>query len=354
METESASGRTYPVATYRPDGGFDASGVGVLMGVLMATAMLLGVICHFVGQFFWLVLFFPLLVGFFLGAVGTRAVRFARLRNPVLGGVAGLLGGIVAMMVMHYGAYWQFRSDIDSKLAKAGPEFNSLIAMPEDRLLEAIRDESSDRKQRILGFWQDVHLDSFSAFMQARAEEGVTISHGSSGMNLGYAGSWFYWVVEVLVVGAVTFVMVKAAASEPYCARCGQWKSKRPIGSFTGAATTAKAALKSGAMAELSRQSPSPMVPAAPALVVTLAECQSCRGKGPLDVKLDMLAKSGKGGTDRTTLAHVTYPAEARADLLALFAAPPATAGESSISPAPAIATDGLARLASMGKAVQA
>ena len=340
---------SYRVAPFRPDGGFDASGIGVLMGVLMATAMLLGVVCHFVGQIFWVVFIFPLGVGFLLGAVGERAVCFARLRNPVLGGLAGLLGGIVAMTVMHYGHYLQFRSDIDIRLQQASREFKLVITMPENRLREAIRDEPVERQQNIMETWRVMHVDSFAAFMESSARDGISISHhGSKAINLGYVGTWIYWTVEVLVVAGVTYLMVKAATSAPYCVACDQWKTSRPLGSFACAPPAAKSALESGSMLELSQRNPSPAVVTTRGLAVTLAECPRCAGRGAMDVKLEQLTDAGKGKITRKTLAHVTYPAQAKTDLATLFA-PPAPSPARRSSPAPAIVTTGLARLASIG-----
>ena len=313
----------YQVRPYRPDGGFDASGIGVLLGVLMLAAVVMGVICHFVGQYFWLILLFPVLVGFALGTIGKHAVRFARLRNPILGAAVGLICGLTAMTTMHYGDYLQFRSTIDAEMESANPQVKVMLSLPLETLQEAIKDEPASQQQKIIKAWELMHSDSFFSFMQFSATEGVSISHhGSSGINLGYYVTWIYWLVEVMIVTIMTLILVKEQTAEPYCTTCNIWKQKRPLGSFVAEPSRAKIALESGAIAQLQQINPSAIVPLSAGLAVTMAHCPQCDGQGEMDIRIDLLSTNDKGKPVRKQIAQVTYPPEAKVQLEALFAAP--------------------------------
>ena len=50
----------------------------------------------------YLILLFPLAIGAAIGSIGVQLVEAGKVRSPLLGGVAGLFGGVVAMFAMHY------------------------------------------------------------------------------------------------------------------------------------------------------------------------------------------------------------------------------------------------------------
>src|SRR5918999_1394985 len=91
----------FNVAQYRPAGGFTSAGVMMLVGALLVAGGVLGFVVHLVSQAFYLIILFPVLIGVALGWIGVRMVKQGRVRSPLLGGVAGLLGGVLAMFMVH-------------------------------------------------------------------------------------------------------------------------------------------------------------------------------------------------------------------------------------------------------------
>lgn len=272
----------FDVSTYRPDGGADLPGVVMLISALALVGAVLGFIAHFIAQFFYLIILFPILIGFGVGFVGAMMVKKGRVRNPWIGGLAGLVGGVLAMLAMHYFDYESVKTALDAQ-HPGGAE---------------------------LGFIE---------FMNIQAEHGVEIGRTSSSINLGYIGSWIYWIVETLIVAGVTFFVVRSAAAEPYCPDCGVWKDERVLGGFGADPDAAAAALQSGDLERIRQANPSPV---ASPLVVTAAHCHHCAKGHRVDLKLESMLANKKGEVENKTLAHVSYPGEAMPYLAALFAAP--------------------------------
>src|SRR5579883_1188303 len=90
---------------YQPDGGVTFHGVPILFGSVFLAALFAGWLAALIGQVFYLIILFPIGIGCLVAGGGFLGVRIGKVRNPIIGGVAGLVGGIVAMVAMHYFTY---------------------------------------------------------------------------------------------------------------------------------------------------------------------------------------------------------------------------------------------------------
>src|SRR5688572_3621339 len=177
----------YTVKPYKPDGGTTMPGLMMLVGALVVTGAVLGFVAHFVAQAFYLILVFPFLIGLGLGAVGVRMVRAGRVRNPLIGGLAGFVGGALAMFMMHYFDQQKFRDEAFS----AEPEFAQVVKLPPEERQQFLADlDAADREDAARGLRA---ADSVLGYLDLQAHYGVTIGKpgrsGDRGINLGYYGS---------------------------------------------------------------------------------------------------------------------------------------------------------------------
>ena len=325
--TTSASGATttaptpptnlpkYDVRPYQPDGGFTASGLITMLGAMLVAGAAIGFAAHFVSKLFYLIILFPVLIGLFLGAVGTRLVKFANLRNPLLGGLAGLVGGAAAMTMMHYFDYQAFRREA----AAEAPDIVAVANMPPaQRETEYPQFEEPDLARRLVAAYA-----SFPGYVDFMAHEGVEIKKGGSdGLNLGYVGTYIYWLVELLIVAGITFAMVRKQTTEPFCTECALWKPYRRLGAFGGTSDVAQAGVTSGDVNAIAAAQPGAINSP---LELHVAECANCR-RAEAAVKLEQLSTNQKGQLERQVLAHTMWPAESVPVLERLFAPPPAPA----------------------------
>src|SRR5262249_48216378 len=90
---------------YRAEGGCDGARLPLLFLTAGTIAASLGWLASALGQAWYLILLFPLGIGMVLAVVGVTMVRWTRLRNPTLAGLAGLVAGITAIATMHFCDY---------------------------------------------------------------------------------------------------------------------------------------------------------------------------------------------------------------------------------------------------------
>jgi hypothetical protein len=289
---ESASGSPqFDAKPYRPDYGWDWQGLGLIVGFLMLGGLGLGYAASLIEQWLWLVLLFPLAIGGALGLIGSYAIKVGEVRHPIISGVAGFLGGCSAMLAMHYFEYQGFLSELKN------------LTLEERAQLPPLQN---------VGFWD---------YMDLMAQEGVTITNshdvnGRSGVNLGYAGSYIYWLAEIGIVAATAFIIMRKKATEPYCSLCNTWKQTRYVGKPNVARVTLLQAIKSGNVGPLANPE---LSSTGGTLKVHLSTCQQCGTNSSVEVKVEEVSKNSKGQERAQEVAHVSYPGEALRVLEALF-----------------------------------
>jgi len=312
----------FDTVTYRAEGGFTTFGSGLLLFGSLLGGLVLGVLAGFVSRWFYLVLIFPCVIGAGVGAVGYVAVRAGKVRNAVLGGISGLLGGFFAMLSMHYLNYMEFENGMSLMRPEDRVAARKLAELPIEQIQQLpilnpeMKQVFMDPAKRA-GFL----VDDFFSFMNYRATEGVTFNSArgggnNNGMNLGYIGSWIYWAVEILIVAGIALSIQMVAAAEPFCSACESWKESRELGPVPD---TDVHALRVG---ELSHFNSPPSTDAAGLAMVSVSICPQCGAESPVDVKLANLIPT-KDGINRKEIAHVTYPGEALPFLERIFQPPP-------------------------------
>ncbi|MFT3878792.1 MAG: hypothetical protein QM703_03915 [Gemmatales bacterium] len=163
--------------------------------------------------------------------------------------------GILAMMTVHFLDYRHFINEREELLAvnplmkNAGKGGRELWVN-----LNAPPGAERDLLKRHLA------VDSFFDYIDFAAHEGVTIQHGAGrqgGMNLGYYGTYIYWLVETLIVAGIVFGMTRRPAQEPFCHLTNEWKTAKCGDNFfvpiEVGSTTAATALKEGELGKLCR-----------------------------------------------------------------------------------------------------
>lgn len=303
----------FTTAVYRPDNGFSPAGAAILVSKLAVTAVLLGYLTSLVSQWFYLIIIFPFVLGAVLGAVGRVGIRFGKVRNPWLAGGAGFLAGALTMTSVQYFDYLRFDRAFPAPMREAvlrqldpaaAGKMNALVLVGAKRsiLLQAAR----------------VH--DFPSYIDFAARRGVTISHGvggNGGTNLGYVGTYIYWLVEMLIAAGIAFTIMRAQAHEPFCTSCKNWKQKRAIGTLSAPAGPVVEAMRDGDLNALYDHDPRP---SGGPLTVTLFTCPQCAQEGTAEILVQHITRNKKGQEQRRPVLCISYPAEATGALDTLFA----------------------------------
>jgi len=309
---------------YKADGGFSVFGLPILLLVLCAAGAALGWLASFIGQWFYLIVLFPVAIGIGLVIVGIFVGHMTKMRSPGVAVVLGLVSSGVAVPAMHFFDYQRFLGERATVLELA-PVLENLPA--------GARDAKSAEALQVLKEVRDV--DSFPQYLNMEATRGITISRGKAGFNLGYIGTWIYWCVELVVVAGMTMLGLVAGAASPFCSSCNSWKDNRELGTLQKKGVDIAAFVKNGEIERLQEQSPAK---AGGDLVLSAAVCPNCKGQSSIVLKLEEVTKNAKGEEEKKEQLLLTYPGEALAELEALFSNSP----ESSVKKSPPVSFEGL------------
>jgi len=302
----------YSPSPYRPSGGFSPMGVLVMLVLAVAAGVAVGVVGGIVKNWLYLVLLFPMAFGMAVGGATMLAVKRGKVRSPMLASAVALIGGLTVIPVVHAVGYYQFRQEL-------GHVDESTRAIARVVSPDAIPDELAQQGVTANAI-RMLRVSSFPEYVDAMAHEGVSISrHSSSGMNLGYVGSYIYWGVEVGLVVLLAITLARRAAAAPFCDPCESWMSDRLLGGLAPPPEDAARAVAGGDLDQLRAQQPSRD---ASVLGLWLSTCARCGVSSTGNLRLTQTRTTSKGKTTHKTLAHATYPGHAIPAIEGLFQAP--------------------------------
>ena len=283
VETYRASGALNPGSTL-------AAALGGIVAALVAAGIVWG----------WerspiptLVILTPILQGFILGFALALLFGKAKLRNPTLALVFGVVCGAISVVAVHYGHYvkdvYAFRDEVRAQMAeisaKLGPDVaQALLSDVNADPFKAFDEDITNPETGKSGFLG--HLD-------LRAKHGVTIKR----TELTGIGMWILWGIEALIVIGIAAVMGRSRAAEPFCELCDRWFEKADTPTIlppSKAEELKNVVNKNDALGLAALRSSAPYFdPTTGAAVVTAHVCPGCED-GYADVVLRTPNKEGK------------------------------------------------------------
>jgi hypothetical protein len=284
--TPAAAAPRFDAVPYRSAGSSPFGGTLLLFAGLAIAGLAVGLIASLVAQVLYLVVIFPIVMGLLVGGAGAVLVKRGKVRGPMAIAAASVLAAVVTMLGMHLGVYLKALREIDKQVPGI--------------MAQALSDPMV-----------------FVRFVDSRAREGVTIGHGrargGNGMNLGYAGSYIYWLVEMGFVGFIAFGLMRTASQQPLCELCQGWKKERTVGCLPdGNTDVASGALLEGHLLTL-LQHTDPSGPTG--LILKAASCPDCGPRSTVDVALVQVSLNAKGQQQWKEISRVSYPGDALAFL---------------------------------------
>jgi hypothetical protein len=275
---------------YRPDGGVSLFRLPLFLAGVLIAGVALGVIASMIGEICYLVLLYPLAVGFVLAGLTILAARLAHVRSPLLAGVAGMMGACLCVLAMHWLDY--HRTLI---LAQSDPT--------------RLPSELAGRLLASTGL-----LDYFDAM----ASLGLTISgRNTGGLHLGYVATHLYWLCELLLVTLLAAAGGASGARDPFCVFCRVWKEERFLGTLRDGGEAMLRDLKRGNLSALECCRPSPV---GQELVLRVTVCPRCGLDCPIDLRIERHSRARKAPVSRAWPMHLTLPGEALRVLETTFA----------------------------------
>lgn len=195
--------------SYKPSNIAPPEGIQILALTTILTGVITGGLVSFVSQFFYLIVLFPLGMGFVGGFATSSAITKGKIRNPVLGVAFAALTGLITYGSLNYGDYLRFRQEAAQEITtQSGMTDKAEI----DRTIDTIlKDETG--------------ADGFVGYVKYSAKQGVQISKvgSGSGTKLNQEFTWFYWLVELAIIEFLAISMAYAAAAAPFCEDANEW-----------------------------------------------------------------------------------------------------------------------------------
>jgi len=267
-------------------------GVPLVLGAGLAAALVFGALYHFVGQFFDLLILFPILLGLAVGS----ALKLAALK-----GRARQAGVLLAAAILSGAAAFGTRQVLDtlhvrSQLRKA------LAANAEDATNDADRDRLRLASETL----------AFSDALRFRADVGVGIgrARGGSSRNLNLSGPmfWVLMAVEAALVALVAAGVLFPVSKLGYCGRCRLFVPSAPIYRANGRDSARLAdAVRHQRWKEAQEMSDRATPTETDRAEAMLLRCGTCRDSS---IRVDVVQ-----GRRHKRVMHVTLPPDALAAL---------------------------------------
>jgi hypothetical protein len=222
-----------------------------------------GLVLFVVSQFVYLILIFPVAMGFINGAFLAKYVHRWKVPHVSFTIVCAVIMALSAYGTFQYASYIQFR---EATRAAIGREIGTT-------------DFDQTNKAVDLTLEDVTGAQGFMGYLRFQAATGIAIrrlTSSTGGIHLQGALAWLYWAIELAIVGAIGILMVKDTAKRPFCATCRSWYRFDHIGSIDASQEDVViAAMRSGAYASVADQIGDQTLPP-PSLEVYLGQC-ACR-----------------------------------------------------------------------------
>lgn len=308
----------FEVVPYVPDGGGGSLAATLqLISILSSVGILLGYVVSLIGQYIYLVVIFPALMGLAVGWFGAKTIARYKVRKDLSCAVAGFAAGCLCFLTMHYANFLRFEDGM-----KQVPEGIREIARKIDELSAAGDKVPPETRDVIAKFrahpdaLKSCRVNGFLSYMDLQAHEGVTLTPthgGGKGINLGYFGSIIYWIVEGLILACIAAGIMRHEASKPFCVDCSCWKQETILLETIVLAKQILGPLKQGDLAaveDLLRNPGSNNAKPGTFSRISICTCPECDTISSFEVKVDHVTiNNGQQNAKRT--AQITYPADA-------------------------------------------
>lgn len=326
--------KRFNVKPYSAENGYELNHLTLLFLALLGTGAVLGFAVDFISQWFYLVILFPLLMGLALGYVGSKVCFSQKIRNPLAAGIIAIVACILVDIGMHGLSYYRFQkvmSEVDESV-------KTFLALPAEEQAKSVEESNLDPASRAdyEALVEASKVHSFIPdFFTYQAKQGVAISrHGGKGTNLGFYGTFIYWLLELGFMIYPCFSAIRETCREPYCGRCHNWKKRwTPENSpeLPGDKTMVRDAFKSGDASQMIGwldTSASTVLPTDKKgrrkgkhnfFVFEFCHCDKCSTSAQFDIKVQQLKVDRHGRIKFSNVTTVSYPPESRGFFTELF-----------------------------------
>lgn len=181
--------------------------------VVVLAGAFVGVVTSLLSNLIYIVILFPLGMGFIGAVVLERTITILKIRKLLIGIALGVVMAVVIYGVYHFTNYQMFRIILsfamDEKLVQETGEFSPEVGFV--FVDYALQEETG--------------YTGALGYLLYKAEMGVSIGKifNTNELNLGPFVTWLYWLVELCIIAWMTVRAAKNASGRPFCQNCNSW-----------------------------------------------------------------------------------------------------------------------------------
>ncbi len=200
---------------YQPSNRIPTVGVVLIIPTVIIGSALLGWLFYVVGNFFYIPLASPAMLGFLCGGLLTIPVYVGKIRNPLVMGIIGIVFACLA-----YGSYFYFDYTLSFR--------RDLRDIVEEEFGYKITDQQAHLYENMF-LLDDVGTTGFVGYLKSVAKMGVSFtfsqSHdeGKQIANLHGKSVYVYWLVEMLCAAFTAFIAGHSNIEKPFSEEANQW-----------------------------------------------------------------------------------------------------------------------------------
>jgi hypothetical protein len=193
---------------YGPSNKVTSTGLKWLLLSSVIGGLAIGGLTHLISLLVYLIVVFPLGMGFAGGTVMVAAIRQGKVRNPAIATLFGVITGLLMYGSLHGAGYWQFKQSASEQITK---ELEGVSDNQSNNIIDTFLQEKTGSK-------------GFLGYLKHNAQQGVSIGRlESTGTNLGETGTWIYWLIELAIIDITIAAIAYSTAKNPFCENGDQW-----------------------------------------------------------------------------------------------------------------------------------
>ena len=184
--------------------------------------MMVGVAVGAIGTFIYLVIVFPIIIGFLGGYIITENAKYTKARNASLIIITSVLTSFILFGTIFFTRYVGLQV-ITAKEVFGGYSDENL------KSAKVLVEYSLEK---------DTGYPGFVGYILFKANRGVSIGRISrtDALNLGSIFTWLYWLVELGVIVFITIFMSRDISKKRFCEFCNSWyPGQRHVGGIPAA-----------------------------------------------------------------------------------------------------------------------
>ncbi len=179
----------------------------------------IGVGLSIISNIVYLIVLFPIGIGF-LGAYFLKdVVKRCRIRSNVIALALSILMGLVIYGNFHVANYFTFQTKANAMLIQKFESNSNTASLTGEEAIALARATTT------YALKEETGQSGFLGYMLLEAKIGVTIGKvtSSSSINLGPIFTWVYWLVELGLIIGIMYTSTKNKDSDALCEKCQDW-----------------------------------------------------------------------------------------------------------------------------------